>query len=261
MNFKKWKNRKKYDVNVVILQKRGNTLEPLLDKGGFFRIQSKTDSGQIEENYFELYKNNIQFPNPHLIYLNALKSGKYLWVFQADEETYLPMRFEADKIAVSYEVPVVQVDEKGQPLINEKGEYELVRNEKGEVQKSVQERLIFDSTIMLDNGKIVKLPTMVSEKTHDPINFITKGIDMVNVRFRTQSWFQQNMHLVMFFFALVATVVLIKLIFDGFSGIASTIAGSNAVVAEQIRMASDNMVKLAGGTLNSTGGFQPRPPF
>jgi hypothetical protein len=228
----------KFPIRVVIFKRYGNILRPTFDKGRYERKRIKTQDGFIENNYLILKKEKAKIPAPPISFYYDIENTRYLYLLQIDRYTYYPLSFEAGKIKVN--VPSYLTDKKGN----------ILKDEKGNPKITFVEKTLFDSDIILEDGKLIPLPNLIAHKTYDKEHWLSNEIETASRLYRSKGFWEKygnfvtlavvGIILVMFFYVGVSKYAdLTKTLVDGLKEVSE----SMNVVADKLAQA----VKVSAG--------------
>jgi len=151
---------KKYPISVTIIRKYQNGLSVVKDRGRYFQKKARTKSGTIYHAFFRLKKLKKTIPAPEIEFYQDIEGKRHLLLLQISREEFLPLRYEEGILKGYVNVPVIEngqikTDEAGNPILRP------------------QEVVVFNTNVAIEEGKIVKLPALVSYKTYDWKQWLT----------------------------------------------------------------------------------------
>jgi len=155
----------KYPIKVVIFKRYGGALKPVFDKARYEKKKTITKDGVIEKSYVILKKQKVKIPAQPISFYYDIDNLRYLYLLQIDRFTFYPISFDGSKIKVL--VPTFKTDEKGKVL----------KDKEGKPTIEYVEKPIFDGSILLDSGKVIEMPTMVTHKTYDREQWLSGEIE------------------------------------------------------------------------------------
>jgi len=234
----------KFPIHVVIFKRYGNVLRPAFDRGRYERRRIKTQDGIIESNYLVLKKEKVKIPAPPISFYYDIENTRYLYLLQIDRYTYYPLSFEAGKIKVT--VPSYLTDKKGNILKDEKGNPKVVYVEK----------TLFDSNIILEDGRVVSLPNPIAYKTYDKEHWLSNEIETASRLYRSKGFWERygnfvtlavvGILLVMFFYVGVSKYAeMTKSLVDGLKEVSQSMNVIADKLAQAVRVSTGQPIANA----------------
>jgi hypothetical protein len=110
--------KKRYPIRVVIIRRYANALKIDFDRGGIFSEEIKTENGVIKTEVLKLMKNKAEIPAPDINFYHDIDNERVLYLYQYERDVFFPCKVTNEKI--SYFVPEVVVNEKGEKIIKMK---------------------------------------------------------------------------------------------------------------------------------------------
>lgn len=234
---------KPFPIKVLIFKKYGNVLKPVFDRGRYERQRIKTADGFIENNYLILKREKVKIPAPEIQYYYDIDGVRWLYLLQIDRWTFYPLSFNAGKM-IAY-LPIYETDKNGNPI----------KDENGKPKIKFVPKVLFDSTIALEDGRIVELPNPIAHKTYDKEHWLSNEIETAQRLYRSKSFWEKygnfvtlavvGILLVMFFYIGVSRYAeLTKTVTDGLKDV------SNAMVqvADSLRIAAQQSTQTPNVT-------------
>jgi hypothetical protein len=231
----------KFPIHVVIFKRYGNILRPAFDRGRYERKRIKTQDGFIENNYLILKKEKVKIPAPPISFYYDIENTRYLYLLQIDRYTYYPLSFEAGKIKVNF--PSYLTDKKGN----------ILKDEKGNPKITFVEKTLFDSDIILEDGRLIPLPNLIANKTYDKEHWLSNEIETASRLYRSKGFWEKygnfvtiaivGIVLVMFFYVGVSKYAeLTKTLVDGLKEISQSMNVVADKLAQAVRVSAGQPV-------------------
>jgi hypothetical protein len=231
----------KFPIHVVIFKRYGNVLKPVFDKGRYERKRIRTEDGIIESNYLILKKEKVKIPAPPISFYYDIENTRYLYLLQIDRYTYYPLSFEAGKIRVN--VPSYLTDKKGNILKDEKGNPKIIYVEK----------VLFDSDIILENGRVIPLPNLIAHKTYDKEHWLSSEIEAAYRLYKSKGFWEKygnfvtlavvGILLVMFFYVGVSRYAeLTKTLVDGLKEVSQSMNIVADKLAQVVKVSTEQPI-------------------
>jgi hypothetical protein len=221
---KKW-----YPIQVVIIKRYANTLKIEFDRGGVFPKEIKTENGVIKTEVLKLRKSKVEIPAPDIKFYHDVDNERVLYLFQYERNVFFPCSITNEKI--SYFVPEVVVDEKGNKIIRMK-EIEL-----------------FTPKLNVEE---------IEEKTWS--YWLASRIELANRMFRKISFWERWGGLIMITLMLIFGVMIFISAFQQYSNIIGQASQSLKDVADALNKVADKLVQAS--QQNVTAPITPpKPPY
>ncbi|MCS7231789.1 MAG: hypothetical protein RMJ67_06600 [Elusimicrobiota bacterium] len=220
---------KPFPIKVLILRKYGNALVPTFDLGRYEKERKITEEGALQVEYFKLKRLNKKIPAPEIkFYHSDEKGNRWLWLLQVDRDTFYPI------------------------LFNEKGLFiestQVVKD--GDVEKKEKVLIpLFYSDIILDNGKVVNLTTLIAEKSYDKEYWLSDQLRLANILYRKGTFFEKYG---MFLLSLLFLVGLIAVSYIAYTSISEMIVSLSESIKGNTNALNDlssNIFKVLNVTL------------
>jgi hypothetical protein len=221
----------RYPIRVVIFKKYGNTLKPVFDRARYEKRAIKTDHGVIESSYLILKREKVKIPPPPISFYYDIEDTRYLYLLQVDRHTYYPISFEGGNIVVK--VPVYVTDKKGN----------VVKDEKGNPKITYVEKTLFDSHIVLEDGKIVELPGMIAHKTYDKERWLSTEIELASRLYRSKGFWERYGNVVGM---AVIGILLVMMLYAGatkYTEMARIMTDGLREVAQSLNVVADKLLQ------------------
>jgi len=231
----------KFPIRVIIFKKYGNVLKPVMDRGRYERKRIKTQDGIIENNYLVLKKEKVKIPAPPLNFYYYIDDTRYLYLLQVDRFTYYPISFDADKVKVK--VKAYSTDEKGNP----KFEYVEVP--------------LFDSRIVLDNGNVVEIPTMITHKTYDKEYWLSKEMESAFHLYKGKSFWERYGSYILLAIVGILMVMVLYVGVKNYAELTKTLVDGLKEVSQSMNVVADKLVQVVRETSGQPVVNVTKPPY
>jgi hypothetical protein len=239
----------KFPINVVIFKKYGNVLKPVMDRGRYERKRIKTQDGIIESNYLVLKKEKVKIPAPPLSFYYDIDDARYIYLLQVDRFTYYPISFDGNKIRVKAKAYLT--DENGN----------IIKDEKGNPKFEYVEVPLFDSKIVLDNGKVVEIPTMITHKTYDKEHWLSSEMELAFRLYRSKSfWERYGSYIILG----VVGILMIMVLYVGvknYAELTKTLVDGLKEVSQSMNVVADKLVQVIRETSGRPVANITKPPY
>lgn len=235
----------KYPIRVMIFKRYGNVLKPVLDKARYEKRRIKTQDGIIEQNYLVLRKEKVRIPAPEISFYYDIENTRWVYLLQIDRFTYYPISFEGGKMKVMY--PAYQTDEKGN----------ILKDEKGNPKITYVEKTLFDSTIALEDGRIVQLPNPIVHKTYDKEHWLSNEIETASRLYRSKGFWERYGNFVTL---AVIGIILVMFFYVGVSKYAEltgNLVKGMKEISQSLNVVAD---KLAHAVRTGKAPIEVKPP-
>jgi hypothetical protein len=111
-------SRKNWPIRVILIRRYANALKIEEDRGAIDTEEINTENGIIKTTVLKLKNNNVQFPAPDISFYHDFDNERVLYLYQHERDVFFPCKVTNEKI--SYFVPEVVVDEKGNKIVRMK---------------------------------------------------------------------------------------------------------------------------------------------
>lgn len=231
-----------------------NTYVPIRDKGRFEVNNIQTGSGLLSQRYLVLKKTKVKIPAPPTQVYQIVDGKPLLWLLEVNRNEHYPIEIKNQNIPAKqpiYELdknkPIYQTNVKGQKDLDENGKpiilgYEPKINELGEpIIEKYEDVMIMQPTLMMRDGKLIKVPNAIVVQNYDPIEFMASEQEF-NERFYSKpSFWDKYQNLILTAIGMFGLIVIfwlaLKNIVPMFSSLSESLkafASSNAQVANAI---------------------------
>lgn len=235
---------KKYPIKTMIFKRYGNALKPVLDLGSYRKTRIKTMDGFIENNYFELKFEKIRIPTPDIVNYQDIDGKRWVYWLQVDRDTFFPISFEAGKMKVK--IPICEIDPKTkQPKLDE--------NKKPIIK--YEERVLFNSRLVMEGDVVTELPTMIATKTYDKEHWLSSEIETAQRLYRKKAFWEQYGNVVMMMISGIIIIGIAWVVMRQYGKMNAelveglkVVAQSNGAVAERLSL----VAKWLGENVTST---------
>lgn len=238
----------RYPLKVMIFKKYGNVLKPVLDSARYEKRRFRTEEGIVEQSYLILKNEKAKIPAQEISFYYDIENAKWIYLLQVDRYTFYPISFEDDKMEIIY--PIYQRDEQGN----------IIKDEKGNPKIEYVKKTLFDSTIVVEEGKIVKLPMPITHKTYDKEYWLSNEIETAYRLYRSRNFWEKYGSYVMF---AVVGILLIMFFYVGVSKYAeltSTIVKGLESVSQSLNSVADKLSSTAQA-LGAKTTVATTPPY
>lgn len=240
---------KTFPVRVIIFKRYGNALVPVFDRGRYERKRIKTTEGIIEQNYLILKKEKMKIPAPEISFYYDVNNVRYLYLLQVDRYTYYPLSFAEGKIKVRY--PAYVTDEKGN----------ILKDEKGNPQITYVEKELFDSTIALEDGRIIQLPNLIAHKTYDKEYWLSNEIETASRLYKSKGFWERYGNVV----TLAITGILLVMFFyvgvSKYADLTKTLVEGLKEVSQSMNVLGDKLIQAVKTTQGQPIANMTAPPY
>lgn len=233
----------KYPIRVVIFKRYGNALKPVFDLGRFEKRRIKTVDGVIENKYLVLKKEKVKIPPPEIKFYYDFGDKRYLYLLQIDRYTFYPISFDGNAMTVLIPIYEYQKDKKGNVILDESGNPKIKTDEKGNPIITYIQKPIFDGNIVLDDGRIVEVPTLIAHKTYDKEFWLSNEIEIAQKLYRSKSIWERYGNIIIlgiiFMFMIMALYIgvskyteLTRILVDGLKEVSNSLKEVGKLMAE-----------------------------
>lgn len=262
-----------YPLRVLIRRRRQNGWIPIWDRGRLQEVKSKAAKKVVIYRYLKLKKLKLKVPLPDTDFYQEIDGIPYIELCQLDRNTLYPVQlindiiylkkpiYELDKDKPIYEVKdgVVVTDEQGNENIID---YELKKDDEGEpIVKKYENIAIGGLDIMIDGGKILRVPRMHMTKTYDPKEVMAAEQERDSQLYNKPDKLHQLLVIGAY---IIIAILIISMLYIAFKNLtpmfqqvisaAQSIQASNAQIADSLRIVSEN---LNGGSPVTSGTTTP----
>jgi hypothetical protein len=240
---------KRFPIKVVLFKRYGNALKLAFDQARYEKRRIKTIDGIIENNYLLLKKEKVKIPPPPIDVYYDIDNTRHLYLLQIDRDTFYPLSFDAGKINVN--VPTYVFD----------GEGNVIKDEKGNPKITYVERPIFDSNIILEDGRLISLPSIIANKTYDKEHWLSNEIETASRLYRSKAFWERYGN---FIILAVVGILLVMFFYIGvskYTDLTKTLVDGLKEVAQNINVASDKLAQAVKETAKQPISNITSPPF
>jgi hypothetical protein len=239
----------KFPIRVVIFKKYGNVLKPVMDRARYERRRIKTQDGIIESNYLVLKNEKVKIPAPPLNFYYDIDDTRYIYLLQVDRFTYYPISFDGNKIRVK--VKAYLTDEQGN----------IIKDEKGNPKFEYVEVPIFDSKIVLDNGNVVEIPTMITHKTYDKEHWLSNEIESAFRLYRSKSFWERYGNYIILGMVGIFMVMVLYIGIGKYAELTQTLVDGLKEVSQSMNVVADKLVQVVRETSGQPMANTTKPPY
>lgn len=242
---------KKFDKRVTIYKYLQNDLKRLEAKGLYQKEVETTPDGKIEHRYlYLLFKKGIppfgwkisRIPAPSSRAYSLIDNAEHINLYQLDQNTFFPVIFKSGVLTALVDTVKMEMGEDGKPTPK--------LDEKGNQIPETVERAIFDSRVMLKDGRIVDVPLGIAEETYNNVEWLGTEVMKANRdNKKPGGWLdvlKQNA------FSIVLLFTCIILVWINWDGMAK-LAAQNAQTASQLTQVTNNL-GILGKAVAPLGG-------
>jgi hypothetical protein len=232
--------RKKFPVFVCLFKKYGNVVKPSLDKGRYRKQRLKTEDGFIENNYFYLKKEKLKIPAPDLKFYHDIeveegKSERWIYLMQIDRYTYYPISYEGDAVYLNIPYYILATDIEGKPIVDENGKQKIMVGEDGKPLIQYKKQKILDSTVLLNNGKTIKIPALIAHKTYDKEHWLSNEIETDQRLYRSKGFWDRYGNIVIMALTIFAVIGIIAVSLPEYTKNADKFVQGSGIMADALK--------------------------
>lgn len=239
----------KFPIRVVIFKKYGNVLKPVMDRARYEKKRVKTEDGIIENNYLVLKNEKVRIPAPPLSFYYDIDDARYIYLLQVDRYTYYPISFDGNRIMVKTKVYLT--DENGN----------IIKDEKGNPKFEYVDVPLFDSRIVLDNGDVVELPTMIAHKTYDKEHWLSNEIETAFRLYRSKSFLERYGNFIILGIVGILMVMTLYVGVKNYAELTATLVEGLKEVSQSMNVVADKLAQVVRETTGQPAGNITRPPY
>lgn len=241
---------KNFPIRVLIFKRYGNILRPVEDRARFEKVRIKTENGFIENNYLLLKKGKVKIPVPEIQFYYDIENVRWIYLLQLDRYTFYPITFQSGQMLVYF--PTYEVDKKG----------EVVKDEKGNPKIKYVPKVLLNSSIALEDGRIINLPNMITHKTYDKEHWLSNEIETAQRLYRSKGFWERFGNYIMLGIIGIFLVMIFYVGTSRYAELTKTLTDGLKNVANAMVQVADNL-RLA---VQSSQAFnatitKPQPPY
>jgi len=230
-----------FPIKVVIFKKYGNVLKPAFDRARYERKIVKTQDGIIENSYLILKNEKVKIPAPHISFYYDIDNTRYIYLLQLDRHTFYPISFEGNKITVRIR--------------------KNVKDEKGNTITTWEEIPLFDSNIVLDDGNLIQLPSMIAYKTYNKEHWLSSEIENAFRLYRSRGFWEKYGNFVVL---AVVGIILVMFFYVGvskYADLTKTLVDGLKEVSQSMNVIADKLSQTAKAISGQPIENVTKPPF